>query len=658
MVLVLLLGAIGAGLRIPGLSYLSGLPGLGLLDYRTLASGGFLPLRAGYVDQLLGTSLSADRAFPAGFRDAPTDPAGRPATVPFAPLPDGPQPTRPGASAPDHPFTNDDMDSPVVITALPYTARTDNRDATRQPGEPDSCAPRGGTAWYSYTAKRDSTLLTDTIGSDHPTAIGVFTQGLTGLQQVGCASAATGNSQLGFTARAGRRYLFQLTGLVTGGRLTFHLAALGRTTLSSPSAAGHSASEAAREPVTSGNGRYVAFTSAVCPYDATGQCPAQIYVTDRRTGGVSLVSRNLSGKPGNGPSTGASLSHDGRYIGFMSAASDLVPGDANTSLDYFVHDRQTRRTQRVSVALQGREGSAVPGRPLPSDFDPTGRLSADGRFAIFVSRLDGLVAGDAAGADDVFLHDLRTGRTTRESVDLVHDPGRHHDLYIDPRVSEDGRYVAFLSTGRLAGVPPCPPQQAPCVNAYVRDRQLGRTRLLSLGRDGRPDMAAQRLDMSTDGRLVAWTTVATLGDPADTNGISDVFVVDATRPDVPRRVSLSSAGAQQQDASRLDANTVSGGSGWVAVSGDGSRVGFSSGARNLAPDGDQAVVHVYVRDLPGASTTRVSVASTGEPGAYDSHAMSLSHDGRVIAFETEADNLVPEDEDVLLDVLVHDLSGV
>jgi len=88
-------------------------------------------------------------------------------------------------------------------------------------------------------------------------------------------------------------------------------------------------------------------------------------------------------------------------------ASNLVANDTNEVSDVFVHDRQTGTTERVSVANDGTEGNGLSYAP---------RLSADGRYVVFVSRARNLVPGDTNERWDVFVHDRLTGKTERVSV--------------------------------------------------------------------------------------------------------------------------------------------------------------------------------------------------------------------------------------------------
>jgi Tol biopolymer transport system component len=150
-------------------------------------------------------------------------------------------------------------------------------------------------------------------------------------------------------------------------------------------------------PSMSADGRYVAFrswASNLVPGDTNGML--DIFIHDRQTGQTSRVSVATDGTEGNSHSAGPSISADGRYVAFISEASNLVPGDTNGQQDIFVHDRQTGQTSRVSVAADGTQGNG--GSYWPS-------ISANGRYVAFMSEASNLVPGDTNGQQDVFVHD-------------------------------------------------------------------------------------------------------------------------------------------------------------------------------------------------------------------------------------------------------------
>jgi len=167
-----------------------------------------------------------------------------------------------------------------------------------------------------------------------------------------------------------------------------------------------------------------------------------VFVRDRQTGQTTRVSVASGGAQASDSSEDPWLSADGRFVAFQSCASNLVAGDTNGTWDVFVHDRQTRRTTRVSVASDGAQASDFSGGPS---------LSADGRFVAFYSLATGLVADDTNGTWDVFIHDRQTGQTTRQSV--ASDGAQANDFSRNPSLSADGRFVAFVSgaTNLVAG---------------------------------------------------------------------------------------------------------------------------------------------------------------------------------------------------------------
>jgi Tol biopolymer transport system component len=148
----------------------------------------------------------------------------------------------------------------------------------------------------------------------------------------------------------------------------------------------------------SSDGRFIEFESAATNLvagDTNGVTDA--FVRDRLLGTTERVSVGPGGAEANGASTHTSISDDGRYASFESAATNLVAGDTNGTLDVFVRDRQTGTTERVSVASGGGQG-------LGGDSN-LGSLSPDGRFVVITSYAITLVPGDTNGNWDVFLRD-------------------------------------------------------------------------------------------------------------------------------------------------------------------------------------------------------------------------------------------------------------
>ena len=152
--------------------------------------------------------------------------------------------------------------------------------------------------------------------------------------------------------------------------------------------------------------------------------------------------------------------------------------------------------------------------------------------------------------------------------------------------------------------------------------------------------------ISGDGRFVAFESYASNLVPGDTNLTVDVFVHDRQTGQTTR-VSVDSAGVE--------------GNGWSwpsSISGDGRFVAFESGASNLVPGDTNLTGDVFVHDRQTGQTTRVSVDSAGVEGNSVSQTHSISGDGRFVAFESAAYNLVPGDTNGRYDVFVHDRLGI
>jgi Tol biopolymer transport system component len=209
----------------------------------------------------------------------------------------------------------------------------------------------------------------------------------------------------------------------------------GTTTLVSVSSGGAQANFDCTAPSISADGRYVAFVSRatnLVPGNTNGH--ENVYVHDMSSGTTARMSTDSNGTAGDGGSSAPSISSDGRWVAFHSFATNLVPGDTNGSMDVFVHDRVSGTTQLVSVDSSGTQGDHV---------SANARISSDGRFVAFSSNADNLVPGDTNGFEDVFVHDMLTGTTTRVSVD---SSGAQGNLYSSvPSISADGRLVAFWS---------------------------------------------------------------------------------------------------------------------------------------------------------------------------------------------------------------------
>ena len=396
----------------------------------------------------------------------------------------------------------------------------------------------------------------------------------------------------------------------------------------------------------SDDGRFVAFdswASNLVAGDTNGM--SDVFVYDRSTGATERVSVASDGTEADNQSGQPVLSDDGLFVAFSSDASNLVAGDTNGMSDVFVYDRSTGATERVSVASDGTEADNQSGQPVLSD---------DGLFVAFSSDASNLVAGDTNGMSDVFVYDRSTGATERVSV--ASDGSESDNWSGAPALDGTGDVVAFQSdaSNLVAG------DANSSGDVFVYDRSTGATERVSVASDGSEgDMTSWGpAPLSDDARHVAFESDATNLVAADTNGVRDVFVHDrqtartskASNPDPSQpyteRASVASDGSQADDDSYTS-----------AVSADGSTVVFTSDAHNLVPGYTNPDWNggLYVRDRAGATTELVSVSSEGAPAnAWGDYSPSLSADGRFVSFESEADNLVGGDTNGSGDVFVRD----
>ena len=295
-----------------------------------------------------------------------------------------------------------------------------------------------------------------------------------------------------------------------------------------------------------------------------------------------------------------------------------------------------QETTLVSVDSSGAQGSDHSG------FYDLSPISADGNVVAFTSDASDLVANDNNGYSDVFVHDRTTGTTERVSVDSSGAEGDDNSWF--PALSADGQLVAFVSfaTNLVSG------DNNLLQDIFVHDRSTGLTERVDVGPSGaEADGPNYYATLSADGRIVAFASYATNLVAGDANAQVDVFVHDRATG-ATERVSVDSSGAEGDDGS--------GDLPLLALSSDGSIVAFESKATNLVAGDTNGFRDVFVHDRTTGITELVSVRSNGAQGDGDCDWPSLSADGRFVAFESGASNLVSGDLNAAWDVFVHDRS--
>jgi Ca2+-binding RTX toxin-like protein len=403
------------------------------------------------------------------------------------------------------------------------------------------------------------------------------------------------------------------------------------------SASGFEAQGAARTPSISADGRYVAFVSED-DHMAPGEGPFwDIFVRDRLMRTTVLVSRTNAGGPSDGDSFLPSISADGRYVAFASRASNLAPGDGDAFTDVFVRDLLLGETTLASAAPAGQEPDSASTEPAISD---------DGRHVAFKSLSGNLVTGDTNGRDDIFVRDLDARATERVSVSTGGEQAGHDSA--SPAINATGRFVAFVShastlvpgdTNGPTG-PGGPSRQG---DVFVRDRVTDTTQRVSVdsgGRQANGDSFSPAI--SGDGRFVAFKSYASNLVAHDTNQVGDVFLHDG-RAATTERVDVSSSGAE------ANGDTFSGP---ASVSDTGRYVAFGSSASNLVRRPTLGI-QAFQRDRQQGTTRIVSVGTTWQPADGGVFGIDMTPDGRQVAFDSFANNLVWRDRNATSDVFVH-----
>lgn len=715
-------GAIRLGLRLSPAGRVEPTAASASLDYSRSALGRFAPLRGAFIEGVLGEVIRG--------RPSAGDAAGS-----------GPgrtgEPDDDSGIEVDHPPTNDDVRSAYPVSSVPFRATTESSTAKREEGEPRGCAPAaGGTLWYRYRPPANIGLAADTFGTDHAVALSVYTRSAGGaMETVDCHSDVRGNALVAFAAAAGTTYYFQLDAPATRGGLVFNLVTQGITRITSNKADGTPATAPAGTSILSADGRFLAFgswsrgivaddrrlsvpdpSSLECgpsgnrsvPTGEHTMCVAQTYVRDRVTHRNRLVSVSASGDEFGDDASGPwGISSDGRFVSFVSTATNLVYDDTNVCrqwviqgqcFDVFVRDVVAGTTTRVSVPSGGGQADGA---------SYGGPISGDGRFVAFTSEATNLVdtdgngvADDANGSiPDVFVHDRATRTTTLVSVSSSERQANIGlGAYADPgsfliSMSQNGRYVMFRSSA--SNLDEERDDTNGFFDVFVRDLVAGTTTRVSVSSDEQQadDNSLYALSIywavSDDGRYATFNSSASNLVSGDTNDEEDLFVRDLKK-ETTDLVTISWDGQPSQipgnPTSRVRDPHAELGRYWAltfgisptsytetmwAMTPDGRYVVFSSAADNLVRGDGNGFRDIFLRDLRRGRTIRVSVSSSGReahdaivdptlgpvplPGSSDWP--SISADGRFITFTSIASDLVEGDTNNVPDAFVQERPG-
>ncbi|WP_216587603.1 TolB family protein [Streptomyces brasiliscabiei] len=338
------------------------------------------------------------------------------------------------------------------------------------------------------------------------------------------------------------------------------------------------------------------------------------------------------------------ISADGRYVAFDSSATNLVAGDSNKFSDIFVKDLRTGAVERVNVAGDGAQAD---------NESTTYSLSANGRYIAFGSYAGNLAPGDTPDAQDVFVHDRRTGRT-----EVLVEAGTAWAQTYEPSISADGRYVAFTSS-RSDLVPGDTNDRA---DVFVRDRWKRIVERISVADDGsQTEGFSEGAAISGDGTRIGFRTQFPLeGDDQDQEGTRPESS-EARRPQAflfyvrDTRTGKTVRAAHTHDGVSVPVR------GEIGLSPDGRHALYASEWPEIVPGDTNDKRDVFAKDLRTGVTRRLTLAHDGsEPnghsaGQVNQRGAALSADNRRVVFTSSADNLVPGDTNGDADAFVRDL---
>lgn len=387
----------------------------------------------------------------------------------------------------------------------------------------------------------------------------------------------------------------------------------------------------------SADGRYALFESSasdLAPGDTNNA--TDVFVRDLINGATLLVSVSTNRGVGDGPSRSAVMTPDGRYVAFMSPASNLVPGDINGIADVFVRDLKAGTTLLVSP---GAMSSDLTSTEVGSDSPD---ITPDGRYVAFYSTATNLVPG-VTNVGDVYVRDLVGGATIwatgygRAVLQSLNRPT--NAICFNFALSADGQFVAYEAS---------PSRGLAASTAGVILRYNTASGFIDLVHTNGAVVSApyediRTLRMTPDGRFIAFV--------ANTNNMaqatSGIYVWDAQAS----TLALASGNLS---------NAVPAGStcDWPALDDSGRFVAFVSSATNLVTNALNGNYHLYQRDMLTGTTALIDADTNGVGcGISFTSAPRLSADGRFVAFECLDSSLTPDDRNHAYDVFVRDTTA-
>lgn len=410
------------------------------------------------------------------------------------------------------------------------------------------------------------------------------------------------------------------------------------TTLVSKAPDGSSPNCSSSAGIVSPNGRFVTFVSCATdlgPPDTNGST-TDGYVWDRLLGQMDLVTLTSNGTQINQGAGCAFISPDGRFV-LLGSGGKLAPEDTNNSSDVYVRDRVLGTTTLVSQTPKG---------VVATDSSIFGAgLSDDGRFVLMFTSSEQFGGRDTDNDTDVYWRDRLTGVVKRVSVSSHSIAGNHDSQswgFSGSMLSSDGRRAFFRSyaTNLVRG----DTNQVP--DMFGHDVLLGRTTRLSVNSAGFQTIGGSNDEpaVSPDGRYFVWTSSATNLDPVhDKNAFWDIY----WRDNFTGQVMLCSRTPSGQAGND--------GSGNPAVSANGRYVAFHSYASDLVTSDLNDTFDIFRFDTVTGEVLLVSQSSSGVQGNDASLEPSISGDGSLVTYVSYATNLVPNDDNDTYDVFLTEL---
>lgn len=342
----------------------------------------------------------------------------------------------------------------------------------------------------------------------------------------------------------------------------------------------------------SDRGRWVVFTSHV------KDRPSRLFLVDVDRGRVRRIDKTFNGDPRRSEGIGRyniargilhpDITPDGRFVVFTSGFSNLVPGDKNRAVDIFLYDRVSRQMKIVSRSSGGAQTDG-------DSYNPA--LSPNGRFVVFDSRASNLVTDDRDRRSDVFLRDLRSGRTE----------------------------------------------------------------IVSIGAGGEANAPSSQADVSADGKRISFFSAASNLVEGDTNDLGDVFLRDTGTAETLRVSVTSDGKQYESFESEESASVYHASVGNPQISADGETIVFQGNANRLVEDDINYNDDIFIHEVSTGVTERVSVRSDGADAYGDdsvecgkdpvcagfspTHTASISADGTLVYFISAAPLISDKDDD-------------